>query len=207
MGGLTEGSFGKVLFCVAILSTFVISASALSCASGAATTVTTVVRDLSDTHGDSYGRPGLSHLTIAGALLHGLKEVEVWLQTFAPGSATPVHRHDCEEVFLILKGKGTLYLAPSSNAQYPGTPREFSIGANSTFIVPVNEVHQIRNTNKNEDLQHLAIISRPPIRVFTYEDWYTPHTEAQEVSPYPWDADLISSAEGQCGALFTRTSY
>lgn len=39
-----------------------------------------------------YGRPGLSHITIAGARHHGMREVEVWLQTFSPGCGTPVHR-------------------------------------------------------------------------------------------------------------------
>ena len=36
------------------------------------------------------------HRTIGGHL-QGLKTMEVWLQTIAPGAATPVHCHDCEE--------------------------------------------------------------------------------------------------------------
>ncbi|PPE01310.1 hypothetical protein GOBAR_AA35989 [Gossypium barbadense] len=69
-----------------------------------------LVRNIADLPQDNYGRGGLSHITVAGSLLHGLKEVEVWLQTFAPGSRTPIHRHSCEEVFVVLKGSGTLYL-------------------------------------------------------------------------------------------------
>lgn len=72
-------------------------------------------------------------------------QVEVWLQTFSPGSGTPIHRHSCEEVFVVLKGSGTVYLAPSSHEKYPGKPQEFFIFANSTFHIPVNDVHQVIN--------------------------------------------------------------
>ncbi|KAI7729261.1 hypothetical protein M8C21_002200, partial [Ambrosia artemisiifolia] len=41
--------------------------------------------------------------------------VEVWIQTFAPGTRTPIHRHSCEEVFVVLKGSGTLYIASNSH--------------------------------------------------------------------------------------------
>ncbi|KAE9460546.1 hypothetical protein C3L33_07527, partial [Rhododendron williamsianum] len=102
-----------------------------------------LVRNISELPPDNYGRPGLSHSTIAGSLLHGMKEVEVWFETFAPGSRTPIHRHSCEEVFVVLKGSGTLYVAPNSHLKYPGQPQEFSIFANSTFHVPVNDAHQV----------------------------------------------------------------
>ncbi|CAI9778515.1 unnamed protein product [Fraxinus pennsylvanica] len=102
------------------------------------------VRNISELAQDNYGRPGLSHTTIAGSLLHGFKEVEVWLQTFAPGAHTPIHRHSCEEVFVVLKGTGTLYLATNSHTKYPGSPQEFPIFSNSTFHIPVNDAHQVR---------------------------------------------------------------
>ncbi len=70
-------------------------------------------------------------------------QVEVWLQTFSPGSGTPIHRHSCEEVLVVLKGSGTVYLAPNSHEKYPGKPQEFSIFANSTLQIPVNDVHQV----------------------------------------------------------------
>lgn len=34
-----------------------------------------VVRNISELGQDSYGRPGLSHMTIAGAVHHGMREV------------------------------------------------------------------------------------------------------------------------------------
>lgn len=148
-----------------------------------------LVRNISELPQDSYGRPGLSHMTVAGSLLHGMKEVEVWLQTFAPGSHTPIHRHSCEEVFLVLKGSGTLYLASNSHPKYPGDPQEFPIFSNSTFHIPVNDAHQIWNTNKEEDLQFLVVVSRPPVKVFIYDDWSMPHTAAKLKFPYYWDEE------------------
>lgn len=70
-------------------------------------------------------------------------QIEVWLQTFAPGSKTPIHRHSCEEVFVVLKGSGTLYLASNSHPKYPGNPQEFPIFTNSTFHIPTNDAHQV----------------------------------------------------------------
>lgn len=34
-----------------------------------------LVRNISEVPQDNYGRGGLSHITVAGSLLHGLKEV------------------------------------------------------------------------------------------------------------------------------------
>ncbi|XP_052171099.1 auxin-binding protein T85 [Diospyros lotus] len=153
-----------------------------------------LVRNISDLPQDSYGIPGLSHITVAGSVLHGMKEVEVWIQTFAPGSHTPIHRHPCEEVFVVLKGSGTLYLASNSHQlEYPGEPRAFTISANSTFGVRDDDVHQVWNTNDKEDMQVMIVISRPPIQVFMYQDWYTPHPNAKLKFPCYWDEECFQS--------------
>jgi hypothetical protein len=34
-----------------------------------------LVRNISEIPQDNYGRPGLSHITVAGSILHGIKEV------------------------------------------------------------------------------------------------------------------------------------
>ncbi|XP_034691483.1 auxin-binding protein T85 [Vitis riparia] len=152
-----------------------------------------LVRKINELPQDNYGREGLSHITVAGSLMHGMKEVEVWLQTFSPGSHTPIHRHSCEEVFVVLKGSGTLYLASSSHEKHPGKPQEYPIVSNSTFQIPVNDVHQVWNTNENEDLQMLVIISHPPVKVFIYEDWHMPHTAAKLKFPYYWDEQCLQT--------------
>ncbi|XP_041022596.1 auxin-binding protein T85 [Juglans microcarpa x Juglans regia] len=161
--------------------------SAMAEASHCSTKGLPLVRNISELPQDNYGRGGLSHVTVAGSFMHGMKEVEVWLQTFAPRSGTPIHRHSCEEVFVVLKGSGTLYLASSSYEMHPGKPQEFRIYSNSTFHIPVNDAHQVWNTNEHEDLQVLAVISRPPAKVFIYEDWFMPHTAARLKFPYYWD--------------------
>ncbi|WOL17748.1 hypothetical protein Cni_G26541 [Canna indica] len=149
-----------------------------------------LVRNISNIPQSNYGRGGLAHATIAGALSHGMKEVEVWLQTFSPGTRTPIHRHSCEEIFVVLKGRGTLLLG-SSSLKYPGTPQEFPIYPNSTFSIPLNDPHQVWNTDENEDLQFLVVISRPPVKVFIYEDWNMPHTAARMKFPYYWDEECF----------------
>ncbi|XP_024372426.1 auxin-binding protein T85 isoform X2 [Physcomitrium patens] len=156
------------------------------------------VRNLTELGQDSYGRPGLMHMTIAGAVHHGMKEMEVWMQTFAPNSGTPIHRHECEEVFITLKGHGTLYLSRSRELDAPGEPEEFQIYPNATFTIPVDSVHQVRNTNQGEDLQVVVTISRPPMKSFIYKEWSTPHAEAV-YEPREWDKeDKLSSASQQC---------
>ncbi|KAF2569979.1 hypothetical protein F2Q70_00000143 [Brassica cretica] len=143
-----------------------------------------------------------------------LFSVEIWLQTFAPGSGTPIHRHSCEEVFVVLKGNGTLYLA-ETHGSFPGKPIEFPVFANSTIHIPINDAHQglrasckalnqsnvvctdvteVKNTGQ-EDLQVLVIISRPPIKVFTYDDWFMPHTAARLKFPYYWDEQCLQESQ------------
>ncbi|GFP97872.1 auxin-binding protein t92 [Phtheirospermum japonicum] len=168
--------------------------SAAADASHCATDEIAIVRNISEIEQDSYGIPGLSHITVAGAVMHGFKEIETWLQTLAPGARTPIHRHSCEEIFLILKGSGTLYLASNSHQKYPGSPQEFPIYANSTIHIPVNDVHQVWNTNEHEDLQFIVIISRPPMKVFIYDDWSMPHTAAKLKFPFVWDERCYQSS-------------
>ncbi|XP_021906853.1 auxin-binding protein T85 [Carica papaya] len=150
-----------------------------------------LVRNISELPQDNYGREGLSHITVAGSVLHGMKEVEVWLQTFSPGSRTPIHRHSCEEVFVVLKGNGTVYLSTNSHWKHPGKPQEYNIFSNSTFHIPFNDVHQVWNTNEHEDLQMIVIVSRPPVKVFIYEDWFMPHIAAKLKFPYYWDEQCM----------------
>lgn len=38
-----------------------------------------LVRNINELPQDNYGRPGLSHITVAGSLMHGLKEVTTYM--------------------------------------------------------------------------------------------------------------------------------
>ncbi|XVF32646.1 hypothetical protein REPUB_Repub17cG0100300 [Reevesia pubescens] len=155
-----------------------------------------VVRNISELPQGSYGIKGLSHTTVAGSLLHGMKEIEIWIDTFSPGARTPIHRHACEEVFVVLKGNGTLLLAsPSNENKSPGKPNEYFIFPNSTYHIPVDDVHQVWNSNEHEDLQVLVTISRPPMKTFVYQDWSMPHSAARLLFPLPWDEQCLQSPQ------------
>jgi mannose-6-phosphate isomerase-like protein (cupin superfamily) len=99
--------------------------------------------------------PGLRHQTIGGHK-QGVKTMEVWLQTMAPGAATPVHCHACEEVILVLSGSGTCTVGDET----------FTFGPNSTLILESDVVHQIVNTSE-EEMRLVAALGMAPVRVKT----------------------------------------
>ena len=111
--------------------------------------------------------PGLRHQTIAGHR-QGVGTMEVWLQTIAPGAGTPVHRHACEEVVLILSGSGTCTVEGETTA----------FGPNSTLILEPDVVHQIVNTS-NTEMQLVGILAMAPVRVKTADG---------QPLPLPWEA-------------------
>lgn len=111
--------------------------------------------------------PGLVHRTVAGHA-QGVKTMEVWVQTMAPGAATPVHRHACEEVIVVLSGSGVCTV--------DGKSVEF--GPNTTLIVEADAVHQLVNTS-DEPMNLVASLGMAPVRVR--------HAEGAAMS-LPWDA-------------------
>jgi hypothetical protein len=50
-----------------------------------------------------FSLPGLDHQTVAGPE-HGMQALEMWMQTISPGFGTPVHRHECEEAIVVIRG-------------------------------------------------------------------------------------------------------
>ena len=111
--------------------------------------------------------PGIRHQTIAGHR-QGVETMEMWLQTIAPGAATPVHRHACEEVILVLSGSGTCTVAGKTT----------TFGANSTLILEPDVVHQIVNTS-DVDMKLVAALTMAPVRVKTADG---------QPLPVPWEA-------------------
>jgi len=114
-----------------------------------------------------HALPGLRHRTVGGKG-EGVLSMEVWQQTIAAGAATPVHRHACEEVIVILSGAGTLMINGETT----------SFGPNSTLIIPHDVVHQITNTSA-DDMNLIATLSMAPVRVRTGEG---------APMALPWDA-------------------
>lgn len=98
--------------------------------------------------------PGLKHQTLAAAP-DRLKHLEVWMQTLAPGAATPAHHHECEEVVVVLRGSGRFLIAGQTTDFAPGT----------TLVAEPKVVHQLTNTG-SEEMFLIAGLSETPARVF-----------------------------------------
>ena len=106
--------------------------------------------------------PGIEYQTVAGPE-HGMKTMEMWLQTIAPGGGTPVHRHACEEAIVVLKGTGQCTIDGVTT----------SFGPNSTLRIPSDAIHQILNTD-SEDMCIVAALGQAPVRVCTADNQYIP---------------------------------
>jgi mannose-6-phosphate isomerase-like protein (cupin superfamily) len=98
--------------------------------------------------------PGIEHLTVAGRA-QSLAGLSVWSQTMQPGSATPPHQHDCEEVVLVLEGSGEV--------RWEGGPTAF--GPDSTLVIPPRVAHEIVNTG-SAPLVTVAAFSATPVGTF-----------------------------------------
>ena len=110
--------------------------------------------------------PGLEHQTLAGRR-DGLSSIEVWRQTIAGGAATPVHRHDCEEVIVCLRGHGVCHSGGHS----------YHFKENETLVIPAGVTHQICNDGSG-DMDILATLAMAPVRV---------ETATHEPMALPWD--------------------
>lgn len=112
--------------------------------------------------------PGPVHQTLAGPR-NGSQRMEVWMQSLAPKAATPVHRHDCEEVIVVLTGSGICEIEGQAVPFGPG----------STIIVPPNAVHRITSDGP-DTMKLIAALSAAPVAVET-PDGTRIHL--------PWDQD------------------
>ncbi len=116
---------------------------------------------------EQFAMPGIMHRTVGGHL-QGVKSMEVWVQTIAPGAATPVHRHACEEVIVVLTGSGECMVG--------GQTTRF--GPNSALVLESDVVHQIVNTS-DEEMKLVAALGMAPVRVKTGDG---------KPLPVPWHA-------------------
>ena len=68
----------------------------------------------------------------------GAAEHEVWRSQIAPGSKTPLHSHDSEETFVVLRGEGIAKIGDET----------LKFKAPCTIIAPAGVPHQVINTGK-----------------------------------------------------------
>jgi mannose-6-phosphate isomerase-like protein (cupin superfamily) len=115
---------------------------------------------------EKHNLPGLEHQTLAGKR-DGLESFEIWRQTIDAGASTPVHRHACDEVIVILKGEGICRCGDT----------EHHFKEDETVVIPGNLVHQICNTG-DTDLYIMATLAMAPVEV---------KTETGEAMNLPWD--------------------
>ena len=78
---------------------------------------------------------------------HGAKEIEVWHASLGPGDHTPAHKHDCEEVFIFLKGNGKVNI----------NGEEVFFAAPCTVIIPPDVEHEVFNLS-SEPTDHYTIL-------------------------------------------------
>lgn len=99
--------------------------------------------------------PGLTHRTLARQG-DGLGTLSVWKQAITPGNGTPLHRHDCDEVVVVLAGSGTVLV----------DGREFPFRTGDTLILPAGCDHQIVSSGA-EDLTVVATFGASPVLTAT----------------------------------------
>lgn len=77
----------------------------------------------------------------------GAKEFEVWRASIAVGSKTPLHVHESEEVFIVLKGEILAIVGD----------KEYHCKAPATLICPANVPHQLINVGTEPTDQILVL--------------------------------------------------
>jgi len=139
-------------------------------------------RNLTDMAPSSHPIPGLSHLTISGRTHTGNRGVEMWYETIAPGHGTPIHKHDCEEIFLVLSGSGGTMRQLASD----GRVISQSLKPNSTITVLPNARHQFFNEGE-DDVGFIVAFDNLPLRAVAYPSWEALDVHGKSIAPLPWD--------------------
>ena len=86
-----------------------------------------------------------NHMSGLATASRGATEVAVWRGVTDPGAGTPPHRHDREEVIVVLAGSAKLTIEGEA----------FSLGPGDVAIAPPDVLHQLINDG-SEPLDALA---------------------------------------------------
>ena len=104
----------------------------------------------------SYMNQGNTLIGLATPSL-GASDCEVWRSSIAPGSCTPLHQHDVQEIFIFLSGEGKALVGSE----------EITFKAPCTLILPANIPHQIFNTGHEPSAQIVILKSKTAIYTAT----------------------------------------
>jgi quercetin dioxygenase-like cupin family protein len=85
---------------------------------------------------------GGNHIAGLATPTRGPGEVEVWRMKMDAGASTPAHKHDAEEVIVMLRGHGRATVGAS----------EVTYGPGDVLILPPGEVHQIFSDTDTEGI-------------------------------------------------------
>ncbi|CAI7731149.1 unnamed protein product [Closterium sp. NIES-53] len=150
-----------------------------------------LVREIRTLYQDSYGMEGVAVITLGGKVQHGLKHVEVFMMTFAPGAKTPIHSHPQEEVVVFTRGEGKVWVVEEKKTE----PSAHAVKRNTTVTFQPKALHQIVNDGK-EELQLIASYSKPPHKMAVHATWQTPRKDAESAGRATWDACVMREGEG-----------
>lgn len=78
---------------------------------------------------------------------HGAQSFEVWRSSIGVGNSTPLHKHESEEVFVVLQGSGEVRVGE----------QVIPFAAPATVIAPAGIPHQLRNTG-TEAIEQIVIV-------------------------------------------------
>jgi quercetin dioxygenase-like cupin family protein len=95
--------------------------------------------------------PGISHATLAG---HDSGcSLSVWQQSIDAGLGTPDHRHTCDEVVTVQRGRAAVRIGSEV----------LQAAAGETVVLPAGIDHQIASVG-DEPLVLLAVFGQSPVR-------------------------------------------
>jgi quercetin dioxygenase-like cupin family protein len=85
----------------------------------------------------------------------GLKALEAHISELPAGAAARLHRHSCETLFYVLKGRGYTEL------HQPGGRRKIAWKAGDLFFTPIGMWHQHVNASTRAAARYLEITTIP----------------------------------------------
>ncbi len=91
-----------------------------------------------------------NHIAGLATPARGAAQVEVWRSVVEAGSCTPLHRHDTEEVVVVLRGTGRARIDDVEVRYRPG----------DTLILPGGVLHQLFADSDGEYLAAMPLGSR-----------------------------------------------
>jgi len=99
---------------------------------------------------ETYGGIGFVSKELITYENTGSKTMRLALIELPPGGATREHKHNCEEVFYIIEGKGVVIIEG----------KEYEIEAGDAVYIKENLRHKTVNTG-NVPLKYIFVVSQP----------------------------------------------